>query len=335
MARELPAIAREAQRAGVPLAYVLGIAGAESEFGKTGYAKGRHNPFGYGIHEGLDYGSYAQATRAMLSGIKSGTYHGAKTISDIAKIYAPSSENDTGRYTQNVARIASMFGGQYSPDSAVIGGGPSGPMPNSQAPSDASGGQQQDASGMGGLDTPMGKLQMLSALKGMSSPDKMTQLSSLLTLKGLKEAGLPGSGNTQGGPGGQGAAPGGSAAAVAHAIFGSPVPGQKPHSATHQTSGLPGYPAYDYMAPAGTVTVSPVTGRITRLSGRDPSQGGSPGGPLGYSIYVQGGGHSYYLTHLDDVAVKLGQRVRQGQRIARVASGPASWSSPHVHMGVR
>lgn len=116
---------------------------------------------------------------------------------------------------------------------------------------------------------------------------------------------------------------------------GSPIAGQMPHAATHETAGLPGYPAYDYMAPAGTTVVSPVAGAIFRLTGKDPKLGGPPGGPLGYSIYIQGtNGKSYYLTHLDRVAVKVGQRVTQGQPIAVVANGPPSWSSPHVHMGV-
>lgn len=124
--------------------------------------------------------------------------------------------------------------------------------------------------------------------------------------------------------------------AVAGAIPGSPVPGIPPHAATHQTSGLAGYPAYDYMAPAGTIVVAPVDGVIARLSGRDPSLGGPPGGALGYSIYLTGrNGSSYYLTHLDNVKVRTGESVRQGQPIAVVANGPASWSSPHVHMGVK
>ena len=127
---------------------------------------------------------------------------------------------------------------------------------------------------------------------------------------------------------------GGSGDEVSGAIPGSPVAGQEPHSSTHETSGLPGYPAYDYMAPAGTPCVAPVSGKITRLSGKDPSQGGPPGGALGYSIYMSGGGKSYFLTHLDKVLVKVGQRVKQGEQIAEVADGPSSWSSPHVHMGV-
>lgn len=132
-------------------------------------------------------------------------------------------------------------------------------------------------------------------------------------------------------PAGVGAAGG----AVAGAIAGSPVPGQAPHAATHATSGLPGYPAYDYMAPAGTTVVAPVDGKVTRLSGKDPRLGGPPGGPLGYSIYITGtNGKRYYLTHIDRIGVQVNQTVRQGQPIAVVANAPASWSSPHVHMGV-
>jgi murein DD-endopeptidase MepM/ murein hydrolase activator NlpD/lysophospholipase L1-like esterase len=114
---------------------------------------------------------------------------------------------------------------------------------------------------------------------------------------------------------------------------GSPVPNQKPHGATHETGGLPGYPAYDYMAPAGTPVVAPYSGRIRKLSGRDPSAGGPPGGPLGYSIYLAGNGNDYYMTHLDKVRVKVGDRVKQGHQIAQVADGPPSWSTPHCHMG--
>lgn len=122
---------------------------------------------------------------------------------------------------------------------------------------------------------------------------------------------------------------------VKGAIVGSPVPGIAPHASTHETGGLPSYPAYDYMAPAGTRCVAPVDGRIERLSGKDPKFGGPPGGPLGFSIYLKGkNGNTYYMTHLDKVNVKAGQDVEQGEQIAVVANGPKSWSTPHVHMGV-
>lgn len=118
---------------------------------------------------------------------------------------------------------------------------------------------------------------------------------------------------------------------------GSPVPGQRPAAkSTHETGNLAGYPAFDFMTSAGTPCVAPEGGRVTRLSGKDPSLGGPPGGALGYSIYMTGNsGTQYYMTHLDKVKVRVGQKVSQGEKIAEVANGPSSWSSPHVHMGMR
>ena len=89
------------------------------------------------------------------------------------------------------------------------------------------------------------------------------------------------------------------------------------------------------MAPAGTRVGAPVSGTIIRVSGKDPSLGGKPGGALGYSIYLKGtDGKTYFLTHIDKLRVKKGWKVEQGQQIAVIANGPSSWSSPHVHMGV-
>jgi len=322
MAGETAAIAREAQRAGVPLGYVLGVAGKESEFGKTGYARGRHNPFGYGIYKGYDYPTYAAATRAMLSGIKSKTYRGQQTPRGIAEIYAPSSDgNNPAGYADDVSSIARMFGYDIGPTSDVIGASDSSYTGPANTP-------RSDNST--GLAAGQAKSQVIQALAGMNSKDTLTRIASLLQLRDYKQGGAQDTtGTTDGGGGGAGGG-----AMLSGAILGSPVPGQKPHAATHETSGLSGYPAYDYMTAAGTPAVAPATGRILRLSGKDPSLGGSPGGPLGYSIYLQGGGRNYFLTHLDKLRVKAGQRVRQGQQIAQVAAGPASWSSPHVHMGV-
>ncbi len=134
------------------------------------------------------------------------------------------------------------------------------------------------------------------------------------------------------------ASEGGSAPAtrVRGAVRGSPIAGQKPQRSTHYTDGLPGYPAYDYMAPAGKSVVAPVGGKVIRISGKDPKLGGAPGGALGYSVYLRGDdGRTYFLTHIDRVRPKVGARVQQGQKIAVVANGPSSWSTPHVHMGVK
>jgi murein DD-endopeptidase MepM/ murein hydrolase activator NlpD len=88
------------------------------------------------------------------------------------------------------------------------------------------------------------------------------------------------------------------------------------------------------MAPADTPVVAPEDGKITRFSGHDPKLGGPPGGPLGWSIYMDGkSGKKYFLTHLGSRTCRVGDRVTQGQQIATVADGPASWSQPHCHMG--
>jgi hypothetical protein len=47
---------------------------------------------------------------------------------------------------------------------------------------------------------------------------------------------------------------------------------------THQTAGLPGFPAVDLFARPNTVVLAPEDGVIDKLSGHDPREGGSPGG---------------------------------------------------------
>jgi murein DD-endopeptidase MepM/ murein hydrolase activator NlpD len=99
---------------------------------------------------------------------------------------------------------------------------------------------------------------------------------------------------------------------------------------THQTSGLGGYPAYDFMAAAGTPVYAPYTGRIRRTSGHP---GGTAGGAAGFSIYLAGGGGDGFITHLDWArqVVKQGQRVKRGQLIGYVMNYPGG--AHHVHFG--
>ena len=129
---------------------------------------------------------------------------------------------------------------------------------------------------------------------------------------------------------------GGGEGSLKNTYKGSPVPGLRPAaSSDHDTGNLPGFRAHDFMARAGTPCVAPESGTIYKLSGKDPKLGGPSGGALGYSIYLAGvSGTKYFMTHLDKVRVKVGQKVTQGEQIAEVANGPASWSSPHVHMGM-
>lgn len=102
---------------------------------------------------------------------------------------------------------------------------------------------------------------------------------------------------------------------------------------THETGGLPGFPAVDYFGRPGTRCFAPEAGDLTRHTGRDPALGGPPGGPLGFSFYYLGrSGNTYYGTHLAKVA-PLG-RYRKGDVLATLANGPPTWSVPHIHYGI-
>ena len=105
----------------------------------------------------------------------------------------------------------------------------------------------------------------------------------------------------------------------------------------HDTAGLPGFPAYDYFAKAGSAAVAPASGKIVKLSGHDPSGGPTSGvhGPFGWSVYVQGeDGRIYYMTHMGSRTVKEGDRVRAGQQIGTVGDYAHWGGADHIHMGV-
>jgi murein DD-endopeptidase MepM/ murein hydrolase activator NlpD len=105
----------------------------------------------------------------------------------------------------------------------------------------------------------------------------------------------------------------------------------------HPTMGLPGYPAHDFFAAAGSPVIAPVSGTIIRLSGSDPRNGPASGvhGPFGWSIYLKGSdGHIYYLTHLGSRNVKNGEKVQAGSQVGTVGNYAKYGGVNHVHMGV-
>jgi hypothetical protein len=102
---------------------------------------------------------------------------------------------------------------------------------------------------------------------------------------------------------------------------------------THETKGLPGYPAVDIMAHPGTPVLAPENGAVIRHSGHPPSEPPpeGQGGPWGLSLYFLGAsGTTYYMTHLMWVA-PLG-RYRKGAMIGKVGNYPGG--ADHVHIGV-
>ncbi len=109
---------------------------------------------------------------------------------------------------------------------------------------------------------------------------------------------------------------------------------------THQTSGLPGFPAIDCFASAGSKVCAPATGKIVKLSGRKPTQTAKPGGPYGWSIYLQRrDGRTYFLTHFGSRAAiaKIGNCIGRGEVIGTVADyskATAGKTPSHIHQGL-
>ncbi len=108
---------------------------------------------------------------------------------------------------------------------------------------------------------------------------------------------------------------------------------------THETSGLPGFPAIDVFADAGTLVLSPFTGKIVKLSGSRPTQTVKPGGPYGWSIYLQArDGGTAFLTHFGTRAAycKVGACIGRGEVIGTVANYTKATNGKtpsHIHFG--
>jgi hypothetical protein len=107
---------------------------------------------------------------------------------------------------------------------------------------------------------------------------------------------------------------------------------------THETAGLPGYPAIDVFGPRDHAVRLLDRGRVRRISGKSPCRGGAPGGPAGWSLYIAAdSGDDWYLTHFGALLVRVGDRITESTFLgtpldARDAPG---WSTEHIHAGCK
>lgn len=96
---------------------------------------------------------------------------------------------------------------------------------------------------------------------------------------------------------------------------------------THETGGLPGYPAFDDGFAAGTAVLAPEALTVTRQS----SARRRDGRPNGKAFYATGvSALEYWFGHVD-VAPPVGKRFKKGAVMAHVS---ANHEVPHVHVGI-
>lgn len=101
-------------------------------------------------------------------------------------------------------------------------------------------------------------------------------------------------------------------------------------TSTHQTAGLPGFPARDIPGTPGEQVTSPVTGKIEYVHFIPWDIAKRVGG---WTMYIVGASGTYFLTHFGKVEVRNGQIVQAGQRIGTVAAVPQNAWGAHIHEG--
>ena len=104
----------------------------------------------------------------------------------------------------------------------------------------------------------------------------------------------------------------------------------------HETDGLPGYWAIDFICKAGLGIVAPEAGLVRKFSGRDPSDDHADSiGAYGWSTYIHtSAGYDYYITHQGRryPTLRVGMRVQAGDLIGFV--GDQRFRPDHTHVGV-
>jgi murein DD-endopeptidase MepM/ murein hydrolase activator NlpD len=103
----------------------------------------------------------------------------------------------------------------------------------------------------------------------------------------------------------------------------------------HQTGGISGNWAYDFLAGPGTPVLAPEDGTVSRTSGHDPSSGlhGSNQDVFGWSIYLKCTYGFYYATHFGRLTVAGGEKVRVGEVMGYVGDWPHDRPRSHTHLG--
>lgn len=101
----------------------------------------------------------------------------------------------------------------------------------------------------------------------------------------------------------------------------------------HETGGLAGNWALDFMAHGGTTILAPQDGHVTRWSGHDPRKGVIGGDIFGWSTYFTVPDGWYFITHQASRLVPVGKWVKKGTPIGIVGHWPGDPGRSHSHVG--
>ncbi len=98
---------------------------------------------------------------------------------------------------------------------------------------------------------------------------------------------------------------------------------------THETGGLPGYPAIDVFAKPGTLIFPPERGTLVNRHFIQWSESARVGG---LTVYLHGAsGAIYFLTHFWTMRDR--PRIQLWHPLGRVAAVPHNAWAPHIHEG--
>lgn len=104
----------------------------------------------------------------------------------------------------------------------------------------------------------------------------------------------------------------------------------------HETSGLDGNWALDFICKAGLGICAPEAATVTRFSGHDPSDDSADkNGVYGWTTYLRTpAGYMYFVTHQGRryPTLRVGQHVQAGDLIGFV--GDQRYRPDHLHLGV-
>lgn len=103
----------------------------------------------------------------------------------------------------------------------------------------------------------------------------------------------------------------------------------------HQTGGIAGNWALDFLADPLTPVLAVEDGEVSRTSGYAPSSGlhGPNRDVFGWSVYLRCKGGFWYSTHYGKLVVGAGSKLKVGDVIGYVGDWPGDRPRSHTHLG--